>query len=224
MVISTSESGVHPRDLSSLATRLESLGVGALFVTAEPDLEPITALSGIAKACDLVLGAVIPLASSRLPTIVAKRATTLALLALDRVALVFRDDGEPTQVELLEAVTTASMMGGNGPLDFVGATIRLVGAYNEPRPESHLRLGVGAWTSSPSLVLRDACDLLICDDPEPLEADEGDFVVVARHPIALDGGTASTWNGATLVEIPGGDIDHIAAIAAQAVERVAAEH
>jgi hypothetical protein len=193
-------------------------------VTAEPDLEPITALAGIAECCDLVLGAVVLLASSRLPTIVAKRATTLALLAIDRAALVFRGDGQPSQVELLEAVKTASMMGGDGPLDFVGATIRLVDAYNEPRPDANVALGVGAWTPLPTSVLRDACDLLICDDPGGLGDDVGPFTIAARHAIALDEGINTTWKGATLFEIAGGDVDRIAAIAALAVQRVDTRH
>ena len=195
-----------------MAVRLKAVGVEALFVTASPELEPITALGGVALVGDLVLGAVVPLSSERLPTIVAKRATTLALMANDRVALIFRDDEGGREVELLEAVKAASMMSGDGPLDFVGSTIRLVGAYNEPRPDREATLGVGAWTASPSELLAKECDLVIVDGVADPGTAGGQMTVAARR-----GGEGGVFAAPTavpvLIEIDGGDLDRICAIA-----------
>lgn len=215
--VSTGKSGVSPADLAALARSLEAIGVEALFVTAEPDLESITALAGIAPLCDLVLGAVIPLSSARLPTIVAKRATTLALLAEDRTALVFRDDVAENQVELLEAVKAASMMAGPGPLDFVGSTIRLVGAYNEPRPAESATLGVGAWTASPTPMLAAECDLLILDGPAPVGPVGALFTITARPSPEPHGDPGAKRSGAQLFAIEGGEIDRICELASAAL-------
>lgn len=215
IAISADESGVSPSDLPLLATRLEALGVEALFVSADADLEPITALAAIAPVCDLVLGAVLPLASGRLPTIVAKRATTLALLADDRVALVFRDDQADNQVALIEAVKTASLMGESGPLDFIGSTVRLVGAFNEPRPDQPARLGVGAWTTSPTQMLAAECDLLVLDAGTTAEFAGEVFTITAHTTTSPTGGERAP--GAEIYEIAGGDVERICEIASRAV-------
>lgn len=153
--------GVALSDLRALADDLERAGIDALVLSCEPGVEPITAAASLARITDLVLIPVISTAQRRSAAIVAKRATTLALLAQARVALVFRAATAADDALVLESVRVASALDSDGPIDFAGATVRLQAAYNEPRPDPTLRLAIGAWSVDPSPSLCEAAELVL---------------------------------------------------------------
>ena len=212
--ISRGASGVALGDLSELARRLETVGSEALFVSADRDLEPITAISSLARHSAIVLGAVVSTATRRSAAIVAKRATTFALLAPRRAVLVFRDeDAVADPLVLEESVGVASTLSGAGPLDFAGTTVRLLGAFNEPRPDPADALVIGAWTARPTAALYDRADLVISGShPTPARDVRADGVraLGAGDLDALESGWLPT-----LVEVAGGDLDEIVEVAAR---------
>ncbi len=120
---SLGDDGFNPSSISSLVSRIAALGADALFVTSSAThvTEPVTALAGIAAANDLVLGAIVSLSSGRNPAIVAKSATSLALLAPGRSALLFEDGGAGDDSRLAEAVQVAVALMRSGPVSAGGA-------------------------------------------------------------------------------------------------------
>jgi hypothetical protein len=160
---SLGDGGVDPGSFSALAAEIAALGADALFVASSEThpIEPVTALAAIAASNDLVLGAIVSLASGRNPAIVAKSATSLALLAPGRCAILF-EGGEPDDDPLLaEAAEVAAALMHAGPVSAGGAEFSVRDAYNEPRPADADALAVGAivWRVTPKVA--SACDLVL---------------------------------------------------------------
>jgi alkanesulfonate monooxygenase SsuD/methylene tetrahydromethanopterin reductase-like flavin-dependent oxidoreductase (luciferase family) len=215
---SLGEGGVDPGSISTLASRIAALGADALFLaSSETDaIEPVTALAAIAASNDLVLGAIVSLGSGRNPSIVAKSATSLALLAPGRCALLFEGEGADDDPGLAEAVEVAVALMQDGPVSAGGAEFFVRDAYNEPRPAEEDRLAVGAIVSRPTPRLTSAGDLVLARIVEqgPGTDQHSKVVPLLSETAAVPRGIASL-----VVQVDGGSTDHVADV----VARVAAE-
>jgi len=197
--------------LSDLAERLTTLRAGALFVRSAASLgiEPVTLLAALAIDTDLVLGAVVPLASGRSPAVVAKLATTLALLAPGRCAIIFEADGD--ERGLVEAVVVAKALMGQGPIDAGVDRYVVRGAFNEPRPRSADLPAVGALVDVVTDSLVDVADVILARSARlPSFARAGQVIQLLDDEAPL-----SPSGDSVVVEIIGGDLDHIAAVVAK---------
>lgn len=190
VAVATSGPGVRPSELGPLATELAHLGAASLLLEAAPTpypAEPFSALGALVDApMRLALGACCSLASGRLPSILAKHATALALLRGAPVHLVVADPAA-LPGRLAEACTVVRALEADGPVDFAGVHYRLAGAFNEPRPAAPF-LGVGALLEGPSTAeaatlvgVADYC-LLPSSLPVPAAGPEGASVLEVRRP------------------------------------------
>jgi alkanesulfonate monooxygenase SsuD/methylene tetrahydromethanopterin reductase-like flavin-dependent oxidoreductase (luciferase family) len=209
---SLGDDGVDPGSLSTLATRIAALGADALFVASSEIhvIEPVTALAAIATSNDLVLGVIVSLGSGRNPSIVAKTATSLALLAPGRCALLFDSGGADDDPRLAEAVQVAVALMQDGPVSAGGAEFFVRDAYNEPRPADPDGLAVGAVVSRLTPGLASACDLVLARETD-LGSDQRPKVVpLLSETAAVRGGSASL-----VVQVDGGSADHVADVVAR---------
>jgi Luciferase-like monooxygenase len=215
---SLGDGGIDPGSIAVIATKIAGLGADALFVASSETeaIEPVTALSAIAASSDLVLGAIVTLGSRRNPAVVAKSATSLALLAPGRSALLFEGRGADDDPRLFEAVQVAVALRRQGPVRAGGAEFFLRDAYNEPRPADVDALGVGAIASRVSPRLKSACDLvLVRVAGEDLGAAQGSKIVpLVRETTAVPAGVASL-----VVQVDGASADHVAEVVAGMASR-----
>jgi hypothetical protein len=211
---SLGDDGVDPGSLSTLASRIQALGADALFVASSEShvIEPVTALTGIATSNDLVLGAIVSLGSGRNPSIVAKSATTFALLAPGRCALLFEGGGADDDPRLAEAIQVAVALMQDGPISAGGAEFFVRDAYNEPRPADVDSLALGAIVSRLTPRLASACDLVLARVVETnLGSDQHPMVVpLLSERAAVPSGIASL-----VVEVDGGSADHVVEVVAR---------
>jgi len=206
--------GIDPGSISTLASRISSAGVGALFVATSRinAVEPVTVLAGIAAVNDLVLGAVVSLESGRNPAIVAKSATTLALMAPARVALLFESDQAADSLRLLEAVEVAASLTLDGPVSAGGGEFFVRDAYNEPRPSEREALAVGVIVDRISPELAMACDLVLTrvDKVDPGVNSGANVVPVVGENTAIPISIESV-----VVQVDGASIDHVVEVVAR---------
>jgi hypothetical protein len=211
------DEGVDPGSLSSLAARIAPFGVDALLVatSGSEGIEPVTALSAIAASNDLVLGAVISLGSGRNPGIVAKMATTLALLAPGRSALIFSADRADAPRQLLEAVEVAVSLRADGPLHAGGTEFFVRDAFNEPRPAPADALGIGVIVDQPTTELRSLSDLVIVrvGGNEALRTDPRVL------PLFYEAVPRENGRGPLVVQAGGSSVDHVADVVAEIASR-----
>jgi alkanesulfonate monooxygenase SsuD/methylene tetrahydromethanopterin reductase-like flavin-dependent oxidoreductase (luciferase family) len=209
---SLGDDGVDPGSLSTLASRIVALGADALFVSSSKShvIEPVTALAAIASSNDLVLGAIVSLGSGRNPSIVAKSATSLALLAPGRCALLFEGGGADDDPRLAEAVQVAVALMQDGPVSAGGAEFFVRDAYNEPRPADVDALAVGAVVSRLTPRLASACDLVLAWESD-LGSDRGPKVV----PLLSETDALRSRIESLVVQVDGGSADHVADVVAQ---------
>jgi hypothetical protein len=214
---SLGDAGVDPGSLSTLATRIAAGGADALFVatSATNAIEPVTALAATASSNDLVLGAVISLESGRNPAIVAKMATTLALLAPGRSVLVFETGQGANVRSLVAALEVAGSLRAAGPITRDASGFFVHGAYNEPRPPDVDALGVGALVDHPTPRLVSACDLVL------VRANERDLVRGHPKTVPLLGETTAPARAVVplVVYVGGGSVDHVVDVVGQVAAR-----
>jgi Luciferase-like monooxygenase len=210
---SVGDGGVDPGSISALASRIAALGADALFVatSATQVIEPVTALAGIATSNDLVLGAIVSLGSGRNPSIVAKSATSLALLAPGRCALLF-EGGADDEPRLIEAVQVAAALMHDGPVRAGGAEFFVRDAYNEPRPADVDALAIGAVVSRPTPRLVSACDLVLA---RVLEQDLGGDQRSEVIPLVSETATVPSGIASLVVQVDGGSTDHVVDVVAR---------
>jgi alkanesulfonate monooxygenase SsuD/methylene tetrahydromethanopterin reductase-like flavin-dependent oxidoreductase (luciferase family) len=215
--VSRGSLGIDPAQMGSLVARVASLGVDALFVrsTSAFAIEPVTLLAGLAMSNDLVLGAVVPLASGRNPAIVAKLATTLAMLAPGRSALIFEADDDDGR--LLESVLVASALMSDGPVHAGGNTFAVRDAFNEPRSGREDLPAVGAIVSEASASLIEASDIIL----ERSAAGETPSSGLHQVIRVVDEQTeALGMKMPIVVEISGCEVDHVVEVAARIAARL----
>jgi alkanesulfonate monooxygenase SsuD/methylene tetrahydromethanopterin reductase-like flavin-dependent oxidoreductase (luciferase family) len=209
---SLGDDGIGPGSLSTLASRIAALGADALFVASSKShvIEPLTALAAIATSNDLVLGAIVSLGSGRNPSIVAKSATSLALLAPGRSALLFEGGGADDDPRLAEAVQVAVALMQEGPVRAGGAEFFVRDAYNEPRPADADALAVGAVVSRLTPRLASACDLVLARAADAGSDQHPKVVPLLSEMDAVPSGIESL-----VVQIDGGSADHVADVVAR---------
>jgi hypothetical protein len=214
---SLGDEGVDPGLLSTIATRIAALGADALFVATSMTnaIEPVTALAAVATSNDLVLGAVISLESGRNPAIVVKMATTLALLAPGRSAVIFETDRADDSPRLAEALEVAGSLRHDGPVRAGGAEFFVRDAYNEPRPAATDALGIGVIVDHVTPRLATACDLVIA------RAVERDPWSGYPKVVQLLGETmpVSSAGAPLVVQVDGNSVDHVVDVVAQVASR-----
>jgi alkanesulfonate monooxygenase SsuD/methylene tetrahydromethanopterin reductase-like flavin-dependent oxidoreductase (luciferase family) len=215
---SVGDGGVDPGSISALASRIAALGADALFVATSPTqvIEPVTALAGIAASNDLVLGAIVSLGSGRNPAIVAKSATSLALLAPGRCALLFEGAGADDEPRLTEAVQVAVALMHDGPVRAGGAQFFVRDAYNEPRPADVDALAIGAVVSRPRPRLAAACDLVLA---RVLEQDLGGDQRSKVIPLVSETATVPSGIASLVVQVDGNSTDHVVDVVARLASR-----
>jgi hypothetical protein len=210
--------GVDPGSFSTIAAEIAALGADALFVasTATHVIEPVTALAAIAASNDLVLGAIVSLASGRNPAIVAKSATSLALLAPGRCALLFEGGNSDDDPRLAEAVEVAAALMHGGPVSAGGAEFSVRDAYNEPRPADVDAIAIGAivWRVTPMVV--SACDLVLAR-----VGDQNLGTEQPRNVLPLVSETASVPSGvgSLVVQVDGDSADYVVDVVARLASR-----
>jgi alkanesulfonate monooxygenase SsuD/methylene tetrahydromethanopterin reductase-like flavin-dependent oxidoreductase (luciferase family) len=174
-------------------------------------------LAALAIDSDLVLGAIVPLASGRSPAVVAKLATTLALLAPGRCVIIFEADGD--EGALVEAVVVAKALFGDGPIDAGVDRYVVRGAFNEPRPRRADLPAVGAIVDVVTDSLVDVADVILARSArQPSFARAGQVIQLLDERVIqlLDERAPLSQPGeSVVVEIGGGDLDHIAAVVAK---------
>jgi hypothetical protein len=215
---SRGDEGVDPGSLSTIATRVAALGADALFVATSMSnaVEPVTALAAIAGSNALLLGAVVSLESGRNPAIVTKLATTLALLAPGRSALLFESERPDGSSRLGEAVEVAASLRHDGPVRAGGADFFVRDAYNEPRPVAADALGIGAIVDRITPRLSAACDLVLARVIEEGQESGGHSVVapLLSEVMAVPSGYASL-----VVQVDGNSVDHVVDVVAEVASR-----
>lgn len=149
------------RELRELALDLERAGIEALALQGSSDVEAITAAAALSPLTNLLLMPVISTADERLASIVAKRATTFALLAPGRTALIFRAAERAEMPKVHESLEAARALAADGPVDYSGPTLRIRAAFNEPRPDAAARLALGAWIEDDAPEIYAAADLVV---------------------------------------------------------------
>lgn len=129
---------LDPPSLEALAPQLESDGVDLLLLGAARPFsaggsEPLTALGAIGGRVQLVLGAMVELERGRSPSIVAKLASSLALLHGEGVLVVLADDpAQPDPSAFLEALGVLAALREPGRQSLSGDHFELRDAINEP--------------------------------------------------------------------------------------------
>jgi hypothetical protein len=215
---SLGDDGVDPGSISALASQIAALGADALFIASSEThlVEPLTVLAAIATTNDLVLGAIVSLGSGRNPAIVAKSATSLALLAPGRAALLFEDGGASDEPRLTEAVEVAVALMHGGPVRAGGADFFVRDAYNEPRPPEVDALAVGAIVSRLTPRLVSVCDLVLA---RVLEQNLGTDHQSKLVPLISESAAVPTGIAALVVEVDGSSTDHVVDVVARLASR-----